>query len=563
MDKKEFQRLVAELKAKKAAAVQEILTKENLPLTPVEEKPTPTPISQIVQDSLQYNEKQSEFINLAAGGKSCILIGAAGTGKTTSMKGAVARLCEIHQDKTIGEFGHKSLTNPDAPGIIAVSFTRRAVTNLRKAMPDYMKSNTITIHKLLEFEPVFYEVWDSVEMKNKNKVSFEPKRNAINPLPPSIHTIIIDESSMVSVDLFNQLVAATPHKPAFIFLGDIQQLPPVFGPAILGYKMLELSTVELTEVYRQALDSPIIRLAHRILSGKPILATELGEWNDPGKLKIHPWKKKIDSDSALMTAAAFFKAAHDNGSYDPEQDMILIPFNKAFGTIELNKNIANHLARKEGRVVHQIIAGFNTLHLSVGDKVLFDKEDAIVLEIKKNIAYSGKHPAPASTTLDYWGHDSTRVVESETDETSEDVDAMLAILASQDVEDRVNQASHVIKLRMMETDREVHISTAGDLNALLLGYALTVHKSQGSEWRKVFCLFHQSHGIMLQRELLYTAVTRAREELYVICEPNTFKTGIESQRIKGNTLAEKAEYFKGKPLPESEEAEISFSTKGV
>ena len=51
---------------------------------------------------------------------------------------------------------------------------------------------------------------------------------------------------------------------------------------------------------------------------------------------------------------------------------------------------------------------------------------------------------------------------------------------------------------------------------------------------------------MLQRELLYTAVTRAKEELYIICEPETFIKGILGQRVKGNTLAEKAEYFKGK-----------------
>jgi ATP-dependent exoDNAse (exonuclease V) alpha subunit len=55
-----------------------------------------------------------------------------------------------------------------------------------------------------------------------------------------------------------------------------------------------------------------------------------------------------------------------------------------------------------------------------------------------------------------------------------------------------------------------------------------------------------SHATMLQRELLYTAVTRAREELYIICEPETFVNGIKSQRVKGDTLAEKAEFFKGK-----------------
>ena len=51
---------------------------------------------------------------------------------------------------------------------------------------------------------------------------------------------------------------------------------------------------------------------------------------------------------------------------------------------------------------------------------------------------------------------------------------------------------------------------------------------------------------MIQRELLYTAITRAREELYVICEPDTFEKGINGQRIKGNTLAEKYTYFQGK-----------------
>ena len=127
------------------------------------------------------------------------------------------------------------------------------------------------------------------------------------------------------------------------------------------------------------------------------------------------------------------------------------------------------------------------------------------------------------------------------------------VAASESDEDRVNKASHRIKLKMLDTEREVTIDTAGDVNALLLGYALTAHKSQGSEWKKVFFCLHHSHSKMIQRELLYTAVTRAREELYIICEADSFVKGIESQKVKGNTLAEKAEWFKGKK--EREEAE--------
>jgi exodeoxyribonuclease V alpha subunit len=110
----------------------------------------------------------------------------------------------------------------------------------------------------------------------------------------------------------------------------------------------------------------------------------------------------------------------------------------------------------------------------------------------------------------------------------------------------VRQASHILTLRRYDSDIEITVDTASALNSMSLGYAITVHKSQGSEWRKVFLVFHQSHATMIQRELLYTAVTRAKEELYVICEPEAFIKGIKSQRIKGNTLAEKAEYFKGR-----------------
>ena len=131
------------------------------------------------------------------------------------------------------------------------------------------------------------------------------------------------------------------------------------------------------------------------------------------------------------------------------------------------------------------------------------------------------------------------------DKSEEDIDFILGQVAASD-EDRVTQSSHHIKLRMMDSDTEKTITKAAEVNVLILGYALTVHKSQGSEWDKVFLLFHNSHATMMQRELLYTAVTRAKKELFIICEPDTFTNAVKSQRIKGNTLLEKAEYFKGK-----------------
>ena len=507
-------------------------------------------------EAITYNTEQWEFIQKVLSGESCILIGAAGTGKTTSTRGAISHLLQNRYIPPIAD-SHKHLP-ANTPAIVAVSYTRRAVMNLKQAMPPELQDNCITIHKLLEYQPTFYEIWDEEAGEYRKTMRFEPNRNVYNKLPASIRTIVIDESSMVSVDLYHKIFMAleNPSSVQFIFLGDINQLPPVFGSAILGFKGLTLPTVELTQVYRQALESPIIRLAHRILSGNPIPHTELESLNIPNQLKLHPWKKRISPDSALLTIAAFFKQAYSAGHYDPESDMILIPFNKACGTDELNRHIANHIARCHKRTTYEVIAGYNKHYFTVGEKLLYEKEDATLIAINRNPTYVGKWPQSPSSLLNYWGHIDEAEEESSLDsipsdsdsngETDEDVDRMLELLANSDVEDRVKESSHILTIRMNDSEREIEVKTAAEINSLIMAYSLTVHKSQGSEWKKVYCIFHQSHNTMIQRELLYTAITRAREELYVICEPDTFEKGINGQRIKGNTLAEKYEYFKGK-----------------
>jgi exodeoxyribonuclease V alpha subunit len=546
ISKDRLAQLLANMRAKKAEALAVA--------APTVEPSGPTPEhSEALGDSayqldkhgqiIHYNTKQQEFVTLAGSGKDAILIGAAGTGKTTCMKGTVQALIQNGIVGILQAAGHKHLLD-GTPGLVICAYTRRAVNNIRKNLSTDVQANCITIHKLLEYQPVYYEVSDPMTGDTKTKMNFEPTRNQMNPLPSSIRTIIFEESSMIGTDLYKEVINACPHNPQLIFLGDIQQLSPVFGPAILGFKLLSLPVVELTEVYRQALESPIISLAHRILSGNTIPLSEFEKWKFPQQLTIHPWKKKITPDLALNTAGQFFIAAQKSGAYDPEEDMILLPFNKSFGTIELNKIIANQLAKNREAMVHEVVSGFMKHYFSIGDKVLFDKEDAVIINIEANPAYTGAKALPASTTLDYWGYDP---VVHEVDQSSDvDMDFLLSQVASSSDADRVHQASHTITLRMLDSEVEIKVDKASALNAMLLGYALTVHKSQGSEWRKVFCVFHQSHATMLQRELLYTAITRAKEELYIICEPETFVNGINSQKIKGETIAEKAEFFKGK-----------------
>jgi len=271
------------------------------------------------------------------------------------------------------------------------------------------------------------------------------------------------------------------------------------------------------------------------------------------RVTLQPWKQKFTDAQANSLLGSFFKGQYSKGEYDPIEDQILIPFHKegAGGinvcAIELNRHIGTMLARHNDREVFQVYAGFETKHFSVGDTCIFDKADCVILSIKRNKGYYGKTPALASKTLDYWGHDPEHRLRVTAELESDDADHLLFMTSTQfDVngdKERVTQASHTIVLRMLDADVEETISSSGDINKLELSYAMTVHKAQGSEWRRVYVCIHHSHAVSLSRELLYTAVTRAKEELHVICERDTFVKGVLNQVIKGDTLEAKAKFL--------------------
>lgn len=526
------------------------------------------------------NTKQMEAHTLALSGKSMCLIGAAGTGKTTSMKkitrdiidnGHIPLLVESTKHLRIGH-----------PGIVVVSFTNKAVNNIRKNVDQRIKVHTITAHKLLEFHPVRYEIEDEKNGGTRTTMKFEAFRDEVNPLPVGLRLIIWEESSMIGTPLYNRVKAAMPHNHQEIFLGDIQQLPPVFGSAVLGFKMNELPVVELTEVYRQALESPIIKLAWKILEGNPhdfsahVVRSKLPNgktwlncpsldamnYNDPihGSLEFRIWQKVTTETQALMATQMMFKNWYNEGKYNPYKDVILCPYNMKYGTIEINKLLAQYFSIQRGEAVHEIVAGYEKVYYAVGDRVLVGKEDAFIESIEPNPAYLGKtsYTVP-SIYLDRWGIQQTpttseevlqhKIDQGEKDEAQTDYflegDGSIDDI---DGDSRVNAASHIITCRFSYSDEIVVLKSASELKppAFLGGYCITVHKFQGSEEEKVFILLHQIHSKMVRRELLYTAVTRARKHLVIVCENSSFEKGVAKQSIKGDTIAEKAEVFKGK-----------------
>lgn len=553
-----------------------------------------------VARKVTLNQLQAAFNAAVQTGENVVLVGAAGTGKTTCMRKVTEDLMDSGRITNL-KSGTKWLI-AGTPGAAILSYTRKATNNIRHAVTEKLKSNTLTIHKILEFAPIYYQIEDGNNPGDfKTTMRFEPKRNAENPLPTDLRFIGFEESSMIEVPLHQQLMDAIQHDCQFVYLGDIQQLPPVFGLSILGFKMLELPVVELKEVYRQALNSPIILLAWKLLEGNPhvfdpraetykIHSTVLGKEvsrikipsldafnhsTEDGTVQFQVWQKKLSSDDALNTAVKQFCAWADSNYFNTEEDIILCPYNKALGTIELNKGISQHLGYCRGATVHEVIAGFNKHYLAVGDRVLYDKEDAFIVDIFRNDEYLGKSPQLASKNLDRWGHyreaptdgEVEQHVEQEEGMSEEALERFMQSAVSEE-EDRVNAASHVVTVRLAfgdgDLDQDIALSSASEINNLLGGYAITIHKAQGSEWEKVFLLMHNSHAVMNQRELLYTAVTRARKYLHIICEPETFFKGCKSQRIKGNTIAEKAEYFKGKQTQEQIDAsKVELISKAV
>jgi ATP-dependent exoDNAse (exonuclease V) alpha subunit len=515
--------------------------------------PIHAPVNLVTTPSgITLNEAQSHFVKLASDLSDptpVLLLGPAGTGKTTAISALFQELFKGASIPTV-QWKHKHLP-ANSMGAVVVAFTRRATTNVRRRMPKDIQPNAITIHKLLEYAPVDEDIVDKETGKARLARVFRPMRDRMNKQPDGLRLLIVEEVSMLGLMLEANIMESLPPGVKLILVGDICQLVPVMDqPAIAKY-LLKVPTIELTEVYRQALDSPIISLATDIRRGKVRVLKEMTVEEAPngqGKLTLQPWKKRLTIPQTNHVLGERFLELYKQGKYDPIEDQILIPFNKdgTVGAIELNRHIGTMLARAAKRDVFQIIAGFETKHFSVGDSCIYDKADCEILAIEKNKAYMGKSPTLHSPTLDYWGLDPMHRDRIAAEIAADDADHLLFMTSksfSEDGEKRATQASHRVKIRLLDTDEEQWISGAGEINKLDLAYAMTVHKAQGSEWDRVYVIIHHTHNVSLSRELLYTAVTRAKKELHVICERDTFVTGVLAQVIKGETLEAKAKHL--------------------
>lgn len=542
---------------RKARDAEKILQQQILPTEEATNSTTAKHTSFSLDVTL--NAKQRLAVDFARSGKSFVLTGPAGSGKTTTEREIVKALLE-RDDLTDHYFKDKrSGQRHYAPSIAVVSFTNKAASTSAKAIfkdPALAKRlpyNVTTIHNLLEYEPEFYETDEG-----KQTMRFFPRRNEGNPL--DITHIIIEEASNVgATDLYQALYAAMRPGITIILVGDINQLPPVFGASILNYGLVQLPVVELTEIYRQALDSPIIGNAHRILRGEHVKSV-MPYFVYIGAQKTTKLPSQAAMTNKLISSLKKWITTPDPTAdgepiYDPRQDIILSAYNVGdCGTKEINNHVAQFLGAERNAVVYEVLTGMTKQYLAVGDNVLYFKREAIIKSININAQYMGKAPQVEGTDLTRWG---IRIGKHDSSATAEEIEAFLGYenmnvdaVASADENDKESlkrKASHIVTIEYEDGETDA-LASAGDFseNNFSLGYALTVHKSQGSEWRKVFYVMHKDQVRNINREMLYTAVTRARTHCMILDHSGVFERCLATQRVKGDTVEEKIAWFNSK-----------------
>lgn len=296
--------------------------------------------------------------------------------------------------------------------------------------------------------------------------------------------LIVDEMSMVDTWLMNWLMQAIPYHLQVIFVGDRDQLPSV-GPGKVFSDLIEskaIPVLTLTKIYRQAQDSSIIKLAHTIKHGQ--LPEDFLEKQADRSFIQAPGQQIGHVVQQIVTAA-------QKKGFDANSLQVLAPMYKGpAGVNALNILLQELLNPPKAR--KREIDHFDTT-FRVGDKVLQlvnNAEDGV---------YNG------------------------------DIGRIESIHFKKETESNVDEIT--VSFESVEL-----IYKRSDLDQLTLAYCTTIHKSQGSEYPLVILPLVDMYSRLLQKDVLYTAITRAQSSLIMLGNPNSFYKAVTSQKPPRNTF---------------------------
>lgn len=402
------------------------------------------------QRGITYADKQREAIRAALEQGVLILTGGPGTGKTTTLNAIIYLL------KCAGE------------RVYLAAPTGRAA----KRMSEVTGEEAKTIHRLLQVD------WDE-----RDRPVFT--RNERNPL--ECDCLVIDELSMVDTSVFEGVLRAIPTTCRLILVGDSDQLPSVGAGNVLGDLIAsqQFPTVQLTEIFRQSMESLIVTGAHKIVEGKrPDLRRRDSDFfflpqDDPAAAQ-----KLIVSLCSQRLPKSY--------SYSPVSDIqVLCPGRKGeLGTVELNRLLREAInppqkGKKEVKI--------NGALFRLGDKVMQIRND---------------YQLP-------WAKDDGTTGEG-------------VFNGDMGIVTEIDKPGGVIHVRIDDKDVVYDLEVAG--NELEPAYAVTVHKSQGNEFTAVVIPVLRPPSQLCYRNLIYTGVTRAKKLLILVGQADVIDAMIENDR---------------------------------
>lgn len=305
--------------------------------------------------------------------------------------------------------------------------------------------------------------------------------------PMSANLIVIDEASMVGVWLLRSLLKAIPNQAGLLIVGDVDQLPSIEPGAIL-YDLIDSRTIQiarLSEIHRQGHGSSIITCAQIINQG--FVPDKRYEADDDGEFQIIAEDKPEAIQKRLIELVCNDLPA--KYGFDPRKDIqVLTPMHKGLlGTAQLNQSL------------QQMLSGGN--HASVQRHgVMFREGD--------------------------------KVIQTVNDHDREVYNGDIGVL------ENINTDAKQVTVNF---DGRNVIYSYPEMDGLNLGWAITTHKSQGSEWPAVVMPLTMEHFKLLDRRLLYTAITRGKSSVVLIGQRSALKAAVRNvkSRLRSTRLSQR------------------------